>query len=124
MPATDPERFRTRTLQWMVVAIWTVMFAGLILMDAAHQERGRHTPWSCAAGFLTALAHGIWISLDCRILGVRVGAWRFAAFFLGPLAIWCHMLVRYHVQSLWMIPTSILIYISPFGAVVIVLSIR
>src|SRR5688572_10973610 len=117
------ERARLRAIQGAVVASWIAVFAVLMYMDAV-QQQGRRTPSGCAAGFLTMLAHGIWITLDFRILGLRVGPWRFAAFFLGPLTIWLHLILRYRLQALWMIPASIGVYFIPMAAISIALAIK
>ena len=82
---------RRRMTQWIMVAAWIAAIAGLTIMDLNHSPDGGHTPWGCTAGIMTAFVHGAWITLDCHIRDRRVGAWRFAAFFLGPLAIWLYL---------------------------------
>ena len=76
-----------RITQLIVIAVWIAAVTVLCVMDINHDLDGKRTPWGCAAGIVSALVHGIWITLDARILGRQVGAWRFAAFFLGPLTI-------------------------------------
>ena len=102
-----------RKAQWVLIACWLVVISGLVIMDLHHASDPRKmTPWGCAAGFLSALAHGMWISLDCRITNRPVGAWRFGAFFLGPLIIWIYLVTAYRQRALWMIPLSCLIYLA------------
>ena len=103
-----------RKAQWILVVGWLAVFSGLMVMDINHSvDPKKHTPWGCAAAFLFALAHGMWISLDCRITNRPVGAWRFGAFFLGPLIIWIYLVAAYRTRALWMIPLSCLIYLIP-----------
>jgi hypothetical protein len=112
-----------RKAQWILVAGWVAVISVLLVMDLNHEDI-RKTPWGCAAGALSALAHGMWISLDCRIQNRRVGAWRFGAFFLGPLVIWAYLVSAYGLRALWMIPLSVVIYFVPFGMTVILLLVR
>jgi hypothetical protein len=107
-----------RAMQWLVVAMWVLAFSGLAILDLNRDNPSRnthHTPTGCATGFITALAHGMWITLDCRILGRPVGAWRFAGFFCGPLGLWAYFLLVYRARALVMIPLSLLIYALPVG---------
>ena len=113
------ETARLRFLQWVIVACWIASFTVLFIMDYNQSPDGRRTPWGCAAGFLFALAHGIWITLDARILGRRVGAWRFASYFLGPLVIWAWMLTAYRAKALFLIPVSVAIYALPVAQVLV-----
>jgi hypothetical protein len=108
-----------RRMQWIVVVVWVVVMAFLMTQHLRQSRTGGRTPFSMAAGFLTMLAHGAWITLDCKILNRRVGAWRFAAFFLGPLAIWPYLLQAYRLRALMLIPLSALVYMAPIGIIVI-----
>ena len=110
----NAETARLRFFQWVIVACWIASFTVLYIIDHTLSPDGRRSGWSCAASILFALAHGLWITLDARILGRRVGAWRFDAFFLGPLTIWAWMLTSYRAKALFLIPVSLAIYAVPF----------
>ena len=101
---------RLRAYQGILIAAWLLGFTALAIMNANHSPHGERTPWGCVAGLVTALSHGIWITIDARILNRPVGAWRFLAFFVGPLAIWLWLAVRYGWKALFLIPASFLVY--------------
>ena len=115
MDSTESTAARLRTTQWVVIAAWIVAFTGLSIMDLNQSPQGQRTPWGCALGLISALLHGMWISLDARILDRKVGAWRFAAFLLGPLAIWAWLSWAYGRKALYLIPISLAIYAIPIG---------
>jgi len=119
MDSTESTAARLRTTQWVVIAAWIVAFTVLTIMDLNHRIEIRRSPWGFALGLISALLHGIWISLDARILDRKVGAWRFAAFFLGPLAIWAWLSWMYGRKALYMIPVSLAIYAIPIGQLVV-----
>ena len=96
--------------QWVVVTGWMVSFVVLTTFHLNHALEGRHSPWGCAMGFIHALAHGLWITLDARILNRKVGGWRFAAFFFGPFTLWVWFVVAYGRKAVFLIPISLAVY--------------
>lgn len=111
---------RWRQSQWIVIAAWIWLFAILGYLDASTSEK--RTVWGCALAFFSALLHGFWITLDLKCSRRKVGAWRFAAFVLGPLTVWFYLIVAYGRRALWMIPVSLAIYLIPIGMVTIALA--
>ncbi len=109
-----PGRPVTLALQWTVVAVAAaVMIACMIGTALAHPHEfvhGRPTPFGCMSAIVAALAHALWITLDCRRRGAEVGAWRFAAILCGPIGIWLYLIVTYRVRALLYIPLSLAIY--------------
>jgi hypothetical protein len=115
---TDSHTHRLRTFQWTVVAGWIVMFAASLTLGSTGGPAGYEKGIGCATGLLTALAHGIWITLDARIKDREVSAWRFGAFFLGPLVLWIWFFVVYGPKkALLLIPISIVVYFIPIAQV-------
>jgi hypothetical protein len=110
---------RLRICQGILMAAWVLGFTALAIMNAHQSQQGERTPWGCAAGMVTALAHGIWITIDARILNRPVGAWRFAAFFLGPIAIWLWLAVGYGWKAVFLIPASMLVYGAAISLLVV-----
>ena len=107
-----PEARRWRTIQWALVGIWMTAIA-LFLAFEFDPDRRQRSPLGCAVGILSAFLHGAWITLDCKILNRRVGAWRFAGFFCGPLALWAYLLLTYGRKALLFIPISVAVYVLP-----------
>ena len=120
---SDSQTHRLRTLQWTVVAGWIVMFAVSLILSSRGGPAGYEKGIGCATGLLSALAHGMWITLDARIKDREVGAWRFGAFFLGPLVLWTWFCVVYGPKkALLLIPLSIVVYIIPIVQVMAALA--
>jgi drug/metabolite transporter (DMT)-like permease len=111
---------RLRTTQWVVIAVWIVASTVLTFMDISHATGNRRSPWGCALALIGSVLHGMWISLDARILNRPVGGWRFAAFFLGPFAIWAWLIREYGRKAFYMIPISIAIYLVPVAQLLFV----
>ena len=63
-------------------------------------DEASHTPLSIFAGLIVLLCHLMWISMDRTRRGREVGAWRFLAFFLAPLAIVLYLLLEYRARGL------------------------
>jgi hypothetical protein len=75
------------------------LFADALLFPESF-ERQTHTPVSIFTTLLVVLAHGIWISIDRTRRGREVGAWRFLAVLLAPLAIPLYLLLEYRARGL------------------------
>lgn len=63
-------------------------------------EGEKHTPVTLVAGFASVLGHAMWISMDRRRRGRQVGAWRFFAICLAPLAIPAYLVLEYRWRGL------------------------
>ena len=74
--------------------------------DSEREAKGYYI-LSAAVG---ALAQGIWISVDCRLMGRPIRRWPMAAVFCGPLGIWTYMIVSYRARAVFMILASIAVY--------------
>lgn len=84
----------------MVGAGWGILALATPLDVLLFPESGeRHTPISIFAGLILLLAHLIWISMDRTRRGREVGAWRFLAIFLGPLAVCLYLLLEYRLRG-------------------------
>lgn len=79
----------------LAVGLW---FDALLFPESF--ERQTHTPVSIFSGILVMLAHGVWISMDRTRRGREVGAWRFLAILLPPLAIPLYLLLEYRARGL------------------------
>ena len=112
----DPAVARARFRQWIVIAAWIGSSTTLLILDF-DAPATKKTPAGCAVAVLTALAHGLWVTLDAQALNRKVGGWRFAAFLLGPLAIWLWLIREYRAKALYLIPISIAIYLIPVAQV-------
>lgn len=84
-----------------------VAAAGAVLLAASYPldvllfpESPSATPVTVAAAVLAALAHATWISMDRTRRGREVGAWRFLAIFIGPLAVLLYLLLEYRLRGL------------------------
>ena len=108
-----------RRMQWILIVVWIGLFTILIGADGMQPKTEAHTPLAVSAGFLTILAQGLWITFDAKALKRRVGGWRFAAFLVGPLALWPYMVYTYRLRGFLMIPLSIAVYLAPVGLLAI-----
>jgi hypothetical protein len=110
------ERGRSIAPQVIVIAAAAGLLSALAAVaamgDPEAVTRDEVTALNCVTSIIFALAHAMWISLDCRRRGVEVGWWRFAAIFLGPLAVWVYLATSYGARAALWIPLSIVVYVS------------
>lgn len=98
---------------WLIVIV-----LGLIMVclgvDAWHfplqTAKGDNTPLVFVAGILHMLGCGIWITMDRKRRSLEVGKWRFAAIFLGPIAICCYLILEYKARALLLLPVLVALY--------------
>ncbi len=113
---TIVEEARSIVPQIIVIAaaagVLSVIAAAAAMRDPDAVTRDETAALNCVSSIVFALAHAMWISLDCRRRGVEVGWWRFAAIFLGPLAVWVYLATAYGTKALLWIPVSIVVYFA------------
>jgi hypothetical protein len=72
---------------------------------------GQHPPMFSFLGMLfIAFGNAAWISLDRKRRGKAVGGWRFAAIFLGPIAICVYIIVEYRDRAIFLLPAVVAVY--------------
>jgi hypothetical protein len=105
--------------QWVVIVAGSVIVAAMQAADVVFNRQaaagGQMTPFTCFAAALGALTQMLWITMDCKRNGREVGWWRFAAFFLGPLAIWIYLGAQCRGRALVLFPPSIAVYATGAG---------
>lgn len=57
-----------------------------------------------------AFGNAAWISLDRKRREKPVGGWRFAAIFLGPIAICLYIILEYRDRAIFLLPAVVAVY--------------
>jgi len=71
----------------------------------------RHAPMFSFLGMIfIAFGNAAWISLDRKRRGNSVGGWRFAAIFLGPIAICLYIILEHRDRALFLLPAVVAVY--------------
>lgn len=109
-----------RRLQWVVIGFGILLVTLLALLEDRQPTEKEGQPYRIAYSLIAALTQGAWMSLDCRLLGRRVGWWPIGAVICGPFAIWTYMIVAYRSRALYLIPFSVLVYATSFGLAAVV----
>jgi hypothetical protein len=92
------------------VSIVTFFSVWEILAFPLQLAAGHITLPGALGGFSLLLGQGLWLTMDRRRRGLTVGLWRYGAIFLGPLAVWAHLLLEYRLKALYLIPLSCVPY--------------
>lgn len=110
-PAPAPRPVPTVLQQWIVIAVFGVVFAVLLAADLAVQTRPSElTGFRMIGGGVAALGHALWITLDRQRRGREVGLWRFAAIITGPFAVWLYLCSEYGLRGFVWVLVSLGVY--------------
>jgi hypothetical protein len=78
------------------ILTFAALAAGQPLDQALFPGAGEKvTPVGIAVTLACSLGHAMWISMDRRRRGHNVGAWRYFAILLGPLAVVVYLILEY-----------------------------
>jgi len=102
--------------QWILIAVFGAITSACLTVDVLafpkDFEQGNRTPLTWVAGIVTAIGHGLWITMDRNRRGREIGWWRFGAIFLGPVAISLYLMHEYGLRALYLIPALAGIYVA------------
>ncbi len=116
-PSPEP-RLPTLREEFIVVAIAStaaMLCFGAELWNFFEQTKARGTPqhapmFSFLGMIFIAFGNAAWISLDRKRRGKPVGGWRFAAIFLGPIAVCLYIILEYRDRAIFLLPAVVAVY--------------
>lgn len=115
-PPPAPEEKPTLRQEFILIAVIGAMFSLSIALEPVlfpelRMTPDRTTPLEIVGAIAVAVGQAVWITMDRKRRDREVGAWRWFALLVGPIALCVYLIVEYRGRALYLVPLCLGVYV-------------